>query len=66
MRESVIYQEIKSEGKLEGKAEGKDEGKDEKAREVAVNLLKVGMMVEQVASVTGLSIEQVQQVQQQQ
>lgn len=59
MRESVIYQEIFSEGAEKGKAEGKAEGKTE----VAINLLKAGMAIEQIANVTGLKVEQVLQLQ---
>lgn len=50
MRESVIYQEIKT------------EGKEEKAREIALNLLRTGMAPEQVAQMTGLSLKQVQRL----
>ena len=55
MRESVIYQEILQEGKAEGKAEGKSE--------VALNLLREGMTLEQVARLTNLSLEQVRTLQ---
>ena len=76
MRESVIYQEIleegeakgiakgKAEGKAEGEAEGEAKGKAETARKVALNLLGIGMSLEQVAQVTELSIEQVRVLQQ--
>ncbi|MEH2303165.1 MAG: hypothetical protein V7K88_30410 [Nostoc sp.] len=50
MHESVIYQAIK------------DEGRAEEVRRVAVNLLKEGMSVDIVARVTGLSLEQVQEL----
>ena len=66
MQESVIYQEIKAEGIAEGKAEGIAEGIAEKAEEVALNLLKLGMSFEQVVQVTGLTSQQVQQLQQRQ
>lgn len=66
MRESVIYQEIETSGIQKGRLEGKAEGKDEKAREVAVKMLKAGMALEQIASLTDLPLEQVQQLQQQQ
>lgn len=52
MRESVIYQSILTEGKEEGIELG--------VRRVAVNLLKENMPVEMVAKVTGLTIEQIQ------
>jgi predicted transposase/invertase (TIGR01784 family) len=55
MRESPIYQEILQEGKAEGRAEA--------LVEVARNLLNSGMSVEQIARVTGLSLEQLQQLQ---
>ena len=55
MRESVIYQSIK--------AEGREEGIEEGVRRVAVNLLKDGMSVELVVKATGLTVEQVQQLQ---
>lgn len=53
MRESVIYREILAEGEAKGK------------REVALNLLKLGMTVEQVAAVTELAISEITQLQQQ-
>ncbi|MBW4687745.1 MAG: Rpn family recombination-promoting nuclease/putative transposase [Komarekiella atlantica HA4396-MV6] len=52
MRESVIYQSIKTEGREEGIEVG--------VRRVAVNLLKEKTPIEMVAKVTGLTIEQVQ------
>ena len=58
MRESVIYQEIEAVGIRKGKAEGKAE----KASEIAMNLLKSQMSLEQIAQVTGLSLEQVQRL----
>lgn len=55
MRESVTYQSLLA----EGRAEGRDEG----IRRVAINMLKEGMSIEVVAKVTGLTVEQVQQLQ---
>ena len=55
MRESVIYQEILEEGRAKGKAEN--------ARNVAINLLRIGMSLPQIAQVTELSIEQVEEIQ---
>lgn len=65
MRESVIYQMIKEEGIEEGKQEGKQEGSQEKAREIALNLIAEGMGIEAIARITGLTVEVVQQLQQQ-
>jgi predicted transposase/invertase (TIGR01784 family) len=59
MRESVIYQEILEEGKAEGEAKGKAET----TRKLALNLLRIGMSLEQIAQVTELSLEQVQALQ---
>jgi predicted transposase/invertase (TIGR01784 family) len=55
MQESVIYQDILLEGKAEGKAEALEQ--------VAANLLNEGMTIDVVVKVTGLSIEQVLQLQ---
>jgi len=63
MRESVIYQEILDEGRNEGRNEGRTEGRTEALLEVAKNLLNSGMQLEQVARVTGLIVEQLQQLQ---
>lgn len=67
MRESVIYQEILEEGEAKGKAEGKAEGeakgKAETTRKLALNLLRIGMSLEQIAEVTELSLEEVQSLQ---
>lgn len=59
MRDSVIYQEILQEGEAKGKAEGKAET----TRKLALNLLRIGMSLEQIAQVTELSLEQVQALQ---
>jgi predicted transposase YdaD len=49
MQESVIYRSIQN----------------EKTREIALNFLREGVSMETVARSTGLSIEEVQQLQQQ-
>ncbi|MGV0025636.1 Rpn family recombination-promoting nuclease/putative transposase [Phormidesmis priestleyi] len=59
MQESVIYQDIL----LEGEAKGEAKGKAEALEQVATNLLNEGMSIDVVVKVTGLSIEQVQQLQ---
>ena len=51
------------EGKVEGIAEGKAEGMAEKAREVACNLLRFGIISDaEIASMTGLAVETIQQL----
>ena len=64
MRESVIYQDILEEGEARGKAEGEAKGKAETTRKLAINLLRIGMNLEQIAEVTELSVEQVRALQQ--
>ncbi|MBJ7296604.1 MAG: hypothetical protein JHC73_09845 [Dolichospermum sp.] len=56
MRESVIYQEILEEGEAKGKAEGIAEA----TKKLALNLLRIGMRLQQISEVTELSLEQVQ------
>ncbi|UKP00991.1 hypothetical protein [Nostoc sp. UHCC 0870] len=58
MRESVIYQMIQN--------EAEEQGSNKKAREIALNLLAEGMTVDAIARLTGLPVEEVQQLQQQQ
>ncbi|WP_228041428.1 RpnC/YadD family protein [Planktothrix mougeotii] len=72
MRNSVIYQEILQEGrlqgrleakleaKLEGRQEAKLEGRQEAKEEIALNLLRMGLSLEQVIQATGLSLEEIQ------
>ena len=75
MEESVTYQELRreareqgiQEGRVEGLQQGLQEGLQEGLQQglqqVALNLLRSGMNPEQVANFTGLSIEQVTQLQ---
>lgn len=56
MRESVIYQDILQEGRQEGRQEGIQLAKIE----LAQNLLRENMPIEQVVRLTGLSLEIVQ------
>ncbi|MGL5032256.1 MAG: Rpn family recombination-promoting nuclease/putative transposase, partial [Microcystaceae cyanobacterium] len=62
MKESVIYQEILLEGQTKGKAEGKAEGKTEATLQIARNMLRSGMTIEAISELTGLAIEQIQQL----
>jgi predicted transposase/invertase (TIGR01784 family) len=64
MQESSFYQQLLEEGRQEGRQEGLQEGRQEERRAIALNLLSSGMSVEQVASLTGLSLEQVQRLSQ--
>lgn len=45
------------------KEEGKTEGKMEEKQAIALNLLKQNLTIEVIAQATGLTIEQVQQLQ---
>ena len=72
----MIYQEILEEGEAKGIAKGEAKGeakgiakgeakgKAETARKIALNLLGIGMSLEQIAQVTELSIEEVRVLQQ--
>jgi predicted transposase/invertase (TIGR01784 family) len=66
MQESVIYQSIQAEaeekGLTKGRAEGRAEGIQEGIQLVALNMLREGLSIEVVAKITGLSVEQVQQL----
>ncbi|MGK7929485.1 MAG: hypothetical protein AB4290_30310 [Spirulina sp.] len=55
MRESVVYQQLIR--------EGKEEGIRETRQQIARNLLASGMSLEQVSGFTGLSIAQLQELQ---
>ena len=46
-------------GREEGREEGRTEGEHRKAIETARNFLRLGLSIEQVATGTGLSVEQV-------
>jgi len=59
MEESVIYQDILQKGEARGEIRGEARGKAEVAR----NLLNLGMAIPQIAEVTGLTVEQVSQLQ---
>ncbi|MEC4806168.1 MAG: Rpn family recombination-promoting nuclease/putative transposase [Jaaginema sp. PMC 1079.18] len=75
MRESVIYQDIfqqgeargrvegEAKGRVEGEARGQVEGEARGKIAVAKNLLKLDMGIAQIAEVTGLTVEQVSQLQ---
>jgi predicted transposase YdaD len=51
MRESVIYQEIEA------------QGRQQEAQKIALNLLNEGASLDLIVRVTGLAVEQVQQLQ---
>ena len=69
MKESAFYQEIllegrqegRQEGRLEGRQEGRLEGEREGKLKVGQQLLHLGMSLAQVAQVTGLSEQELQQ-----
>ncbi|MCU0567881.1 MAG: Rpn family recombination-promoting nuclease/putative transposase [Oculatellaceae cyanobacterium Prado106] len=61
MQESVIYRSIRREGEEIGEARGEVK----KQREIAMNCLQRGDALEAIAQITGLSIAEIQQLQQQ-
>ena len=54
----------KAEGRAEGMAEGRAEGRDAALIDVAKSLLALGMPVEQIAQVAGLSLERIKSLSQ--
>ncbi|MGK7882208.1 MAG: hypothetical protein AB4060_19225, partial [Crocosphaera sp.] len=59
MKESTMYQAILREGKEEGMQEGIKEGVEKVAR----NMIENALNIELIAQLTGLSLEQIQQLQ---
>jgi predicted transposase/invertase (TIGR01784 family) len=55
MRESVIYQDILK--------EGEERGLEQKAQEIAIKMINKGIDIETIVDVTGLTIEQVRELQ---
>ncbi len=53
----------KQEGVAEGEAKGRAEGKTEATRSFALKLLQKGFELPEVAELTGLSLEQITQIQ---
>lgn len=51
-----------NEGIAEGEARGRAEGELHKALQIAMNLKESGMSAEQIADVTGLTIEQIMKI----
>ena len=70
LKNTRVYQDALQEGEqrglqrglTRGLQKGWKKGKQEGKQEIALNLLKVGMSAEQVAQVTGLTVEQVRQL----
>ena len=54
--------ELRNEGRTEGRVEGRVEG----VESVAINALKQGMVVDMIAQLTGLSVERIAQIKQEQ
>ena len=54
----------KAEGRAQGRAEGRAEGRDAAIIDVAKSLLSIGMPIEQIAQVAGLSIERIKSLSQ--
>jgi predicted transposase/invertase (TIGR01784 family) len=56
---------VKEEGKKEGKKEGKEEGKEEKALQVACAMLEMKYPLKDIAFISGLSIEKIEELERQ-
>ncbi len=63
MRDSAIYQEWRQEALAEGRLEGIQIGEQQSKQQTARNLLAIGLDPQQIAAATGLTLEQVQQLQ---
>ncbi|MEA5577534.1 Rpn family recombination-promoting nuclease/putative transposase [Anabaena sp. UHCC 0451] len=59
LKQTRVYQEALAEGKQEGRQEGIAEA----TRKLSLNLLRIGMSLEQISEITELSLEQVQDLQ---
>lgn len=58
-----VAQSLKAEGRAEGKAEGRAEGKAEERVSTALKMLARGRdSIEEIAEMTGLSLEEVQKL----
>ncbi len=62
LRESPWYEEIKQEGILLGKQEGIQLGEQREIQQVVMTMLRKGIPIEQVAELTELSLERIQQL----
>jgi predicted transposase/invertase (TIGR01784 family) len=66
MQESVIYQEILQEGieigVQQGEQKGRQDGIIEAKALIAKNMLSIGISIEQVATATELSIEEIEKL----
>jgi predicted transposase/invertase (TIGR01784 family) len=50
------------EGEIKGREEGKLEGSKEREKQIAINMLKANLAIEQISRVTGLSIEDLNKI----
>jgi len=63
LKNTRVYKDAVQEGLKRGLKRGLQKGLQKGRQEIAVNLLRTGMDVEQVAQVTGLTVEKVSQLQ---
>lgn len=63
LKKTKVYQEALQEGEQKGEIRGEIRGELKGRQEIALNLLKTGMNVTQVAKLTGLTTAQVHQIQ---
>lgn len=67
MLENLRYQRSvietgRAEGRAEGLEEGRAEGELSKSLSIAANLISIGMPLEQIASITGLSVDEIKDI----
>ncbi len=58
MKESVMYQEIFHEGEVKGEKEGEQKAN----KNIALNMLRNSMNMEYIAKLTGLSLQEIEQL----
>jgi predicted transposase/invertase (TIGR01784 family) len=62
MTERGILKDAENKGRAEGEAKGRAEGEYEKAVAIAKNLLKKNMTTEDISDITGLSVQQIEEI----
>ena len=56
------FQGAIEEGMKEGREKGREEGRADKTKEIAQNMKKMGMSIEQIAQACGISVEEAEKL----
>jgi predicted transposase/invertase (TIGR01784 family) len=57
-----MLETAKEEGRIEGRVEGEKIGEKKNTHKVIINAIKLGMSNEQISLLTGLSVEEIQEI----